>query len=175
MKGWEGFGVIDARRTRGAATSQPRRSAVSRRGCGAPSVDTLISIAHALDRNPRPLLIASGHIGGDEARELLREYFRPPRWSRIRPRWTGAGRGWLDGWATKSRKLKILDNLASSDEDVRRLAVDVFQTAETAETRWSDSWIEEFTTTLRTKGSVRLSSAGKVSRRPEDKGPRLSG
>ena len=42
-----------------------------------PSADTLISLARALDRNPAPLLIVSGHIDAREARMVLLEMFRP--------------------------------------------------------------------------------------------------
>ena len=51
---------------------------------------------------------------------------------------------WLHGWGDKIEEArKLIDDATSSDEDVRQLAVYVFQTAETAETLWSDSWIEE--------------------------------
>ncbi len=144
-KAREGFGLSMRELARRGDVSAAQISRIEAGDVERPSVDTLISIAHALDRNPRPLLIASGHIGGEEAKALLRHYFRPHVGTEYDPDVDSElVEVWLDGWRDKIEEARrLLENAASSDEDVRRLAVDVFQTAETAETLWSDSWIEE--------------------------------
>jgi transcriptional regulator with XRE-family HTH domain len=144
-KAREGFGLSMRELARRSDVSAAQISRIEAGEVERPSVDTLISIAHALDRNPRPLLIASSHIAGDEARDLLRHYFRDRAGAEYDPAVDSElVEEWLHGWHDKLEDARrLLDDPETSDGDLRRLAVEVFLTAETAETLWSDSWIEE--------------------------------
>src|SRR6185437_2023417 len=144
-KAREGFGLSMRELARRSDVSAAQISRIEAGEVERPSVDTLISIAHALDRYPRPLLIASSHIAGDEARDLLRHYFRDRAGAEYDPAVDSElVEEWLHGWHDKLEDARrLLDDPETSDGDLRRLAVEVFLTAETAETLWSDSWIEE--------------------------------
>jgi transcriptional regulator with XRE-family HTH domain len=110
-----------------------------------PSVDTLVSIARGLDRNPAPLLIVSGHISTDEARQILLEMFRPHRGSAYNP---DTDSELVDEWLHLGQKKevekarKLLVSSSASARDLQELAAEVFLTAETAETLWHESFVE---------------------------------
>lgn len=96
-----------------------------------PSREMLVTLARALDRNPLPLLILAGHIGGEEARTLLEPMFRdgaelPEEWGE---------------WAAYSLAdvRTLLRDPSTGDGELRRLAADVFAVAETDETLWDES------------------------------------
>lgn len=96
-----------------------------------PSHEVLIALARALNRNPLPLLIVAGHITGADAQRDLRRLFRegaelPDEWG---------------DWASFSlgEVGELLEAAAPSDEQLRRLAADVFIVQETVETLWNDA------------------------------------
>jgi transcriptional regulator with XRE-family HTH domain len=96
-----------------------------------PARDTLVTLARALDRNPVPLLILAGHLAGDEARIALRPMFRdgaelPEEWGE-----------WASFPLDEARAL--VRNPDADDDQLRRLAADVFAVAETDETLWDES------------------------------------
>ena len=110
-----------------------------------PSVDTLVSIARGLDRNPAPLLIVSGHIPSRESRQILSEMFRPNRDGGHDPETDSE---LVDEWSALGREAEVeqaralLADETASERDLRKLAAEVFNTAETAETLWRDSFVE---------------------------------
>jgi transcriptional regulator with XRE-family HTH domain len=93
-----------------------------------PSVVTLTSLARAFARNPRPLLIVAGHITGDSARAELGPMFREH---------AELVEAWGD-WAhlTIEQARALLDDPASADAALQRLAAEVFVGPETEETLW---------------------------------------
>jgi transcriptional regulator with XRE-family HTH domain len=138
-----GLGVRELGRRSGVSPAQISR--IESGEVAKPSVDTLVSIARGLDRNPAPLLIASGHIPHEEARQILSEMFRPRRGKTYNPttdselveEWLALGE---KSGVEKARRL--LANHDSGDRDLRKLAAEVFFTTETAETLWRESFIE---------------------------------
>ena len=61
----EGFGVSIRELARQAGVSAAQISRIEAGAVDQPSIDTLVGIARALDRNPKPLLIVSGTEDGD--------------------------------------------------------------------------------------------------------------
>jgi transcriptional regulator with XRE-family HTH domain len=94
------------------------------------SVETVGKIARGLDRDPRLLLIVSGHIAGEEARLVLKEKLRP-------------GTELLEEWAWQPDRVQqaqeMLDDPQASDEDIKEIAAEVFHT-------WVDEslWFEGY-------------------------------
>lgn len=138
-----GLGLRELARKSGVSAAQISR--IESGEVTQPSVDTLVSIARALNRNPAPLLIVSGHIAPDEARVILSEMFRPHKGSIYDPdndselvdEWTHSG---AERQVEQARSL--LGDAQGSEQDLRDLAAEVFFTVETAETLWRDSFIE---------------------------------
>jgi transcriptional regulator with XRE-family HTH domain len=96
-----------------------------------PSREILVALARALNRNPLPLLILAGHVSGDNARHELSHLFRdgaelPEEWG---------------DWATFAidEVRERLSRTATSDDDLRLIAADVFRVAETADTLWDEA------------------------------------
>jgi transcriptional regulator with XRE-family HTH domain len=138
-----GLGLRELSRRSGVSPAQISR--IESGEVGQPSVDTLVSIARGLERNPGPLLIVSGHISPGEGQQILSEMFRPNRNRTYNPEtdselveeWMHLGHE-----AEVKRARVLLADEAASERDVRRLAAEVFSTAETAETLWRDSFVE---------------------------------
>ena len=98
-----------------------------------PSREVLVGISRALDRYPQPLLILAGHTAGSEAQEALRPLFRE-----------GAElpRVWPDGATfALDRAKSLVRDPDASDDDLRRLASDVFGIWEADEMYWDDSYV----------------------------------
>jgi transcriptional regulator with XRE-family HTH domain len=98
-----------------------------------PSREIIVALAHALNRNPLPLVILAGHLDDDEARSALAPLFRdgaelPDEWG---------------DWATHDlgevRRLLTAPDPPSADR-LRAIAADVFSVEETDETLWDDSY-----------------------------------
>lgn len=99
-----------------------------------PAVETLVALARALDRNPLPLLIVGGHIAPAEARGHLAQLL-------------GEGTEFAMAWES-THESERLDRLraaatdASTDEQtLRRVAQQIFLTAETEQTLWHDAYL----------------------------------
>ena len=138
-----GLGLRElARRSR---VSPAQVSRIESGSVAQPSADTLISISRALDRNPTPLLIVSGHITVGEARTILADMFRPHAGAEYDPAtdselvedWTSMG---LHREIAAARQLVAKES--PSEDKLKALAAEVFMTTETAETMWRDSFIE---------------------------------
>jgi transcriptional regulator with XRE-family HTH domain len=94
------------------------------------SIEALGKVARGLNRDPRLLLIISGHIAGEEARLILKEKVKP-------------GTELIEEWAWQPQKVEeyraMLDDPQASDEAIKTLAAEVFQT-------WVDEtlWLEGY-------------------------------
>jgi transcriptional regulator with XRE-family HTH domain len=138
-----GLGLRELSRRSGVSPAQISR--IESGEVGQPSVDTLVSIARGLDRNPAPLLIVSGHISSGEGRQILSEMFRPNRDGSYDPETDSE---LVDEWLNLGQKAEVeqaralLADETASERDLRKLAAEVFGTAETAETLWRDSFVE---------------------------------
>ncbi len=138
-----GLGLRELSRRSGVSPAQISR--IESGEVGQPSVDTLVSIARGLDRNPAPLLIVSGHISSGEGRQILSEMFRPNRDGSYDPETDSE---LVDEWLNLGQKAEVeraralLADETASERDLRKLAAEVFGTAETVETLWHDSFVE---------------------------------
>jgi len=97
-----------------------------------PSLDTLVRIARALGRNPNLLFVASEHVPPEEAREMLLRVFRD-RSEQIEV-WK-----WLGRDVTETRAM--LTDPATSDSEIRELALEIFLGPESEENLWSDPYL----------------------------------
>lgn len=142
-KAREGYGFSIRELARRAGVSAAQISRIESGAVDQPAVDTLIAVARALDRNPKPLLIVSRHISGDEARAVLATMFREHAGQAYDPEVDSElVDEWAHGWERKLAKAReLLAQPEIKDEKLRRLAGDVFLTAETEETLWWDSWL----------------------------------
>ena len=140
-----GFSIRELGRRAGVSAAQISR--IEAGEVDQPSLDTLVELARALDRNPKPLLIVSGYVELEDARRTLKEMFRENQGSsydtavdsELVEVWHHYGQ---DDELVKARKL--LADPDASEEQIRELAVEVFLTAETDETLW-DSWLNAVT------------------------------
>ncbi len=136
-----GFSIRELGRRAGISAAQISR--IEAGEVDQPSLDTLVELARALDRNPKPLLIVSGYVGLEDARRTLKEMFRENQGSSYD---TAVDSELVEVWhhygqdddLAKARKLLADPN--AIDDQIRELAVEVFLTAETDETLW-DSWL----------------------------------
>jgi transcriptional regulator with XRE-family HTH domain len=139
----EGFGFSIRELGRRAGVSAAQLSRIEAGQVEQPSIDTLVAVARALDRNPKPLLIVSGHIGRDEALATLRAMFREHRSGEYDPDIDSElVDDWAHGWRERLDEARAL--LAQDDPDeqaLRALAADVFFTYETEETMWWESFL----------------------------------
>lgn len=108
-----------------------------------PSIDTLVAVARALERNPKPLLVVSGHIGSDEAIQWLRDVLREHRGEEYDPEHDSElVDEWTYGWRERLDEARTLLEEKEPDENkVKAVAADVFFTTETEETMWWESWL----------------------------------
>jgi transcriptional regulator with XRE-family HTH domain len=91
-----------------------------------PSLETLTSIAQALDRNPRFLWIVAGRLTGSEALSVLRSACRP-------------GAELFDEWDDEdatAEAMRVVGQDAPSEDEMRLLAARIFSTFEVEETLW---------------------------------------
>jgi transcriptional regulator with XRE-family HTH domain len=132
-KAREGYGYSIRELGRRANVSAAQLSRIEAGKVDQPALDTLLSVARALDRNPKPLLIAAGHIRTEEAKSVLAALFDSD--SELVEEWSY---GWQDR-LDAARKLLAKPN--PDERALRGLAGDVFLTAETEETLWWDSWL----------------------------------
>lgn len=139
----EGYGLSIRELGRRAGVSAAQISRIEAGAVEQPSVDTLIAIARALDRNPKPLLVASGHIPAAEAQAILAPMFREHAGETYDPDVDSEIVDvWSEGWQTKLAGARALLAQEEPDpEQLRQLAGEVFLTAETEETLWWDSWL----------------------------------
>jgi transcriptional regulator with XRE-family HTH domain len=139
----EGFGFSIRELGRRAGVSAAQLSRIEAGQVEQPSIDTLVAVARALDRNPKPLLIASGHIGREEALATLRPMFREHRSGVYDPEVDSElVDEWAHGWEKRLEEARAL--LAEDEPDehaLRELAADVFYTYETEETMWWESFL----------------------------------
>lgn len=140
-----GFSMRELGRRAGISAAQISR--IESGEVDQPSLDTLVEIARALDRNPMPLLIVAGYVKTGEARPLLSEMFRENQEAEYDPAvdselvevWRYYGQ---DDEIEKARAL--LADPESTGDAIRELAAEVFYTAETDETLWG-SWLAAVT------------------------------
>jgi transcriptional regulator with XRE-family HTH domain len=139
----EGFGFSIRELGRRAGVSAAQLSRIEAGQVEQPSIDTLVAVARALDRNPKPLLIVSGHIGRDEALPALRAMFREHRSGEYDPEVDSElVDEWAHGWQERLDEARAL--LAEDEPDekaLQALAADVFFTYETEETMWWESFL----------------------------------
>lgn len=96
---------------------------------GRPSAETLIAIARGLELNPFLLLVISGHVPEEEARRRLLQMF--DEGSEIQQEW-------------EREAPKIREQLADStwpEEEIRKLAFDLFVGEPLWEVAWDDSYL----------------------------------
>jgi transcriptional regulator with XRE-family HTH domain len=139
----EGFGISIRELGRRAGVSAAQLSRIEAGQVEQPSIDTLVAVARALDRNPKPLLIVSGHIGRDEAVAALRTMFREHRSGTYDPDVDSElVDEWAHGWQERLDEARALLARDEPDEQaLRALAADVFFTYETEETMWWESFL----------------------------------
>ena len=138
-----GLGLRELSRRSGVSPAQISR--IESGEVGQPSVDTLVSIARGLDRNPAPLLIVSGHIPSGEGRQILSEMFRPNRNGDYNPETDSELVAELldRGQKTEVEQARaLLKDDTASERDLQKLAAEVFSIPETAETLWRESFVE---------------------------------
>ena len=105
-----------------------------------PSREALVSIAKALEQNPMPLLILAGHLDRDEARAALRPFFREGAelvedWRH----WEGVGKSASD--LTLARAQTVVRDPKATEDQLARVAAELFGYYETVETEWDDSYV----------------------------------
>ena len=136
-----GFSIRELGRRTGVSAAQLSRIEAGQ--VEQPSIDTLVAVARGLDRNPKPLLIVSGHIGRDEGLAALRPMFRDHRSGEYDPDVDSElVDEWEHGWQERLDEARAL--LAQDEPDeraLRALAADVFFTYETEETMWWESFL----------------------------------
>jgi transcriptional regulator with XRE-family HTH domain len=142
-KAREGFGISIRELARQAGVSAAQISRVEAGAVEQPSIDTLVAIARPLDRNPKPLLIVSGHLGGQEAVVWLRKVFREHRGAAYDPAVDSElVDDWEHGWSERlAEARRVLASAEPDERELRSIAADVFLTAETEETLWWESWL----------------------------------
>jgi len=107
-----------------------------------PSIDTLVRIATAVGRNPKLLLIVSGHISGREALSVLRPMFSEGLESDA-----DSVAGWFLSWEEEFGSTDLQDARAllsesdPSESRLRELASSVFATAHLNEVDVWDSFL----------------------------------
>jgi transcriptional regulator with XRE-family HTH domain len=139
----EGFGFSIRELGRRAGVSAAQLSRIEAGHVEQPSIETLVAVARALDRNPTPLLIVSGHIGRDEALATLRPMFREHHAAEYDPDVDSElVDDWAHGWQERLDEARSLLAQDEPDEQaLRALAADVFVTYETEETMWWGSFL----------------------------------
>jgi transcriptional regulator with XRE-family HTH domain len=98
-----------------------------------PSLDTVLSLARALDRNPNLLFVVSGHVGEEEARDLLRRAFADG--AELNEVWK------VELGRDVSAVRLELDDPATTITRLRRIALDVFLAPEAQENLWQDPYL----------------------------------
>jgi transcriptional regulator with XRE-family HTH domain len=130
----EGYGYSIRELARRAGVSAGQISRMESGEVQRPAVETLVSLARALDRNPVPLMIAAGHISGSEARGHL-------------ARLTDEGSELAEAWQSEhdreqlDRMRAAVSEPSSDESTLRRVAQEIFLTAETEETLWHDAYL----------------------------------
>jgi transcriptional regulator with XRE-family HTH domain len=139
----EGLGISIRELGRRAGVSAAQLSRIEAGQVEQPSIDTLVAVARALDRNPKPLLIASGHIGREEALATLRPMFREHRSGVYDPDVDSElVDEWAHGWEERLEEARaLLAQDEPREQALRELAADVFFTYETEETMWWESFL----------------------------------
>jgi transcriptional regulator with XRE-family HTH domain len=139
----EGFGLSIRELGRRAGISAAQLSRIEAGHVEQPSIDTLVAVARALDRNPKPLLIASGHIGREEALATLWPMFREHRSGVYDPDVDSElVDEWAHGWEKRLDEARaLLAQDEPEEQALRELAADVFFTYETEETMWWESFL----------------------------------
>jgi transcriptional regulator with XRE-family HTH domain len=139
----EGFGISIRELGRRAGVSAAQLSRIEAGQVEQPSIDTLVAVARALDRNPKPLLIVSGHIGREEALAALRPMFREHRSNEYDPEVDSElVDEWAHGWEKRLEEARaVLARDEPDEQALRALAADVFFTYETEETMWWESFL----------------------------------
>jgi transcriptional regulator with XRE-family HTH domain len=96
------------------------------------TLDTLVAIARALGRNPNLLFVASAHLDGDEARQILRRVFRD-------------GSEHLEVWKSEGRDVerarRTIEDATSDDAALAELALEVFLDQDSDENLWHDPFL----------------------------------
>ena len=137
-----GFSIRELGRRAGVSAAQLSR--IEAGHVEQPSIDTLVAVARALSRNPKPLLIVSGHIQRDEALATLRPMFRERHGDEYDPdvdsELVEVWADW-DGGATLAEARALLAQEEPAEEALRELAGDVFLTVEAEETMWWESFL----------------------------------
>jgi transcriptional regulator with XRE-family HTH domain len=123
-----------ARRS-GISTAQISR--IESGAVDAPTPQTLIAIARALDLSPIPLLILAGHIDQHEARQRLLATLAPG--TEVWESWTKLGHEFDADHIAEMRS--VLEDPDSTRAHVGEVARNLFLTPEMEETAWHDSML----------------------------------
>lgn len=96
------------------------------------TLDTLVAIARAFGRNPNLLFVASGHLDGDEAREILRRVFHD-------------GSEHVEVWKSEGRDVgrarQTVEDATTEEDELAELALEVFLDQESEENLWHDPFL----------------------------------
>src|SRR4051812_25571448 len=121
----EAYGWTGRELGRKSGLSHTQVARIESGAIASPAPDTLVSLARALELNPRPLMILAGHLSGDEARTELRPMFRGH--AELLEEW--------GEWAhfTVAEARAITSDADASDADLQLLAADVLRAGESEE------------------------------------------
>jgi transcriptional regulator with XRE-family HTH domain len=116
---------------RRAGISHTQISRIESGEVASPSREVVVRLAQALDRNPVPLLVLAGHLRDNRARLVLRPMFRPG--AELPEAWPD------DPVLSLDEAIAAVHDPRSTQEDLMRVAVGVFEVAESDETLWDPS------------------------------------
>lgn len=120
---------------RRCGVSQAQISRIEAGAVEQPEVATLVSIARALSRDPRPLLVAAGHLRGERAREALRDLLTPHASVAFRAK---AGEFEFD-W----KQAEALLAGSPADDELADLAVSMFVTSASMYDVLGAPWLDQ--------------------------------
>ena len=118
--------IRELARVSGVSAAQINRL---RAGQANATLDTLVAIARTFGRNPNLLFVASGHLDGDEAREVLRRVFRD-------------GSEHIEVWKSEGRDVErarqTVERPTTKEDALADLALQVFLDQESEENVWQE-------------------------------------
>jgi transcriptional regulator with XRE-family HTH domain len=126
-----GLSIRNLARASGVSPAQINRM---RAGQASPTRETLVRIARALDRNPNLLLVASAHLEGQEARDVLRPVFRD-------------GSEHVEVWKWQNRgedveqARRAIEDPSTDSDTLAELALEVFLDEESEDNLWHDPFL----------------------------------
>jgi transcriptional regulator with XRE-family HTH domain len=129
----EGMGVRELGREAGVAA--PQISRLEKGEVRKPSVETLVSLARALNRNPVPLLVLAGYFDAEETRGRLAPLLADG--SELLEDWEFR---FEDGKGKIVAARAVLEDPAATLQQLQQVAYEVWITPETHETLWDEAF-----------------------------------